>query len=204
MQKTIKLPKTVKDLRISHFKSFSEFDDEDMDLSAKVRFVASFTGRSVNFIWSIEKDVFDKMYSHIVKLIATMKINSRPPKEITIDGVEYDLIDPNKCANAWHQDWNLFDIEKDPVKLACLFYHPKGHFYGEIDANDNLIHPVRWKYQHFKHEMELSTFIECATFFLQSYAKSIEQSTRIEIARIKTENLLKHLPSFVLKKQPTQ
>ena len=204
MQKTIKLPKTSKDLRIQHFKCFQEFDEDGMDLSAKVRFVASFINRSVNFVWSIDKDVFDDMYSHIIKLLATLEIPNNPYKEIVIDGIEYELIDPKKCATAWHQDWNLFDIEKDPVNIACLFYHPKGHFYGEIDDNDNLIHPVRWKYQHVKHDMELGTFISCARFFLLNYLTSTKQLISIQIAEKRAVNIIQRLPSFLRKKQSMQ
>lgn len=204
MQKTIKLPKSPKDLRIRHFKCFQEFDNEEMDLPAKVRFVASFINRSVNFVWSIDKDVFDQMYSHIIKLLATLDIPNKPPQEITINGIEWVMIDPKKCATAWHQDWNLFDIEKDPVNIACLFYHPKGHYYGEIDGNDNLIHPVRWKYKYIENDMELGTFISCARFFLLNYLKSTEQSIRIQIAQKKATSLMQKLPSFLLKKQSTQ
>jgi len=203
-QKTIKLPKTHKDLRIHHFNCIKEFDEYGMDLPAKVRFVALFINRSVNFVWSIEKDVFEDMYNHIVDLFSKMVIPINPPKEITVDGLVYELIDPKKCATSWHQDWGLFDINKDPVNIACLFYHPKGHFYGEIDDNDNLIHPVKWKYQHIKHDMELGVFMSCASFFLLNYLKSTKQLISRQIAEKKATRLLQSLPSFLLKKQYTQ
>lgn len=197
----IKLPKTSKDLRIEHFNSFKEFEEDHMDLPAKVRFVAAFIGKSVNYVWSIDKNVFDKMYDHIMHLLSTLKINKQPPSEITINGVEYELINPHKVANGWHHDWNMLDIEKDPVKLACLFYHPKGHFYGEIDKNDNLIHPIRWKYDQFKKDIPLSTFIECATFFLLNWEKSTRLSMEKEIAKNKLKSLAKRLKSLTIKKQ---
>lgn len=212
MQKTIKIPKSAKDLRIRHFKAQQElgtiYDDElgleALELSERVRIVALFIERSVNFVWSIDNDEFNKMWNHIINLFSTINVPNKPPKEIVVNGREWCLIDPNKCANAWHQDWNLFDIEKDAVKLACLFYHPKGHFYGEIDEHDNLIHPVSWKREQIEKEMELGIFISSARFFLLNYLNSTEQLIRVQIAKSKMENLIKKLPSFLLKKQSTQ
>jgi hypothetical protein len=196
----IKLPKHSKDLRIEHFKCFEDYDDFQMEVFDKVKFVASFLGRSENFVWSIEKTVFDKTYDHIIKLISGLNPPAKPPQEITIDGMVYELIDPAKAGIGWHQDWSMQDMKKDPVKVACLFYHPKGHYYGEIDRNDNLIHPIRWKREKFEKEFPLELFISCARFFLQNWLESTMKSTRIKIAEKKAEKLIKRLPSFLLKK----
>tara|TARA_R110000822_G_scaffold26529_5_gene79815 strand:- start:4754 stop:5362 length:609 start_codon:yes stop_codon:yes gene_type:complete len=190
----VKLPKTANDLRIQHFKAFNEWNEDGMETMDKARFISAFTGKHINIVLAMDNDMFEKMYNHALTIISKLKINASPPKEITMRGIEYVMINPDKTSAGWHMDWGNVvkesGYEKDPVKVACLFYHPKGHFYGEVDSNSNLVHPIRDKYDIFKKEMPLSIFIECSRFFLLKLVRSTITSTEKKIWERRTVKFL--------------
>jgi len=207
----VKIPKSSDDLRIRHFKAFEEFDLDGMNTMDEARLTASFIGKPINVVLAMDHDDFKKMYSHIKSVMLKMKVNPKPPEEITLDGKEYVLINPNKTATMWHADWGEFvkegGFDKDPVRCACLFYHPKGHFYGELDRNENLVHPVRDKYQTFRDHLPLSTFIECSTFFLtrslRLMIKSTERKKNAEMVAKMKEKILRQTQFLRGKKSST-
>ena len=196
----IKIPKRAEDLRIRHFKAFKEWNEEGMDTMDKARLVAAFTNRNVRYISSIDINDFDKIYNHILSVLSKIKINTKPPEEIQLNGRTYSLIDPHKTSAGWHMDWGELvkngGFDKDPVKCACLFYHPKGHGYGEVDRNSNLVHSIKDKYEIFNNEFPLSIFIESASFFLLKSIKSISISTEKKIWEIKATQVTKRILSI--------
>lgn len=203
----IKLPKSPGDLRIRHFKAFKEWNEDEMGTMDKARFVAAFTGKHINAVLAIDNNDFNKIYSHVIRVLAKMKIEKEPPQVIVIGGKEFELINPHKTAAGWHMDWGELvkdnGFEKDPVRIACLFYHPKGHGYGEIDKHNNLIHSIADKYDLFRDEMPLSTFIEASAFFLFKSAKSTSLSMEKKIWEIRTKKFLKRIPYLRGKKSST-
>lgn len=194
----IKIPKRAEDLRIQHFKAFKEWNEDEMETMDKARLVAAFTGKNIRSVMAIDINDFGKLYNHILSVLGKLKINSKPPQEIVINQVVYSLIDPHKTSAGWHMDWGELvkngGFDKDPVKCACLFYHPKGHGYGEVDKNSNLVHSIKDKYDLFQNHLPLSTFIEASSFFLHISAKSISISMERKLWEKKTETLINRIP----------
>lgn len=200
----IRLPKTTKDLRIKHYAPLTNDEyQENMTLEKMAQFVSDVSGVGVNKIKSKVhyKDLLE-MFTHVTTLYAGINPSSQPPKEITLNGKVYELVNPEKVATGWHIDFGTCDIEKDPVRLACMFYYPKGSYYGEVDVHDNLIHPIKDRYNVFADHLPLEVFISCCGFFLQSYVKSTRKFTVREIAKSKAMSAIKKVLSLG-KKQST-
>lgn len=174
----IALPKTTADLRIKHWKPLSNpLLEGQITLELACEFLADFTGEHINDIREIDvKDIW-KMVNHCVSLYEGIHIGS-PRKQITLEGEQFNIIEPHKVGSGWHIDWSKnCDIEKDPVKTACLFYYPaKAKKYGETDENKNLLYPIRDRYTTVERDMSLQDFMSASAFFLQKYEKSMRLS----------------------------
>jgi hypothetical protein len=186
----IKLPKTYKDLRIKHLKPIQTDKYMDkMDLNLMVEFIADFTGIKKAKLMSIDVKDITNLSNHIATLYASMPVVKHPPKEITLNGKTYELVNPEKIGVGWHIDWSNGDIESDPVRMACLMYYPKGAVYGEVDAYDNLVNPIKDRYKEFENHLPLSTFLEASNFFLQRFVTSTKRYTEKEILLVQARKL---------------
>jgi hypothetical protein len=158
-----KLPKKSIDLRIRHFKHMSNVDLERLVTPIdRADFVADFLGISRKKAYTFDAKSIIEMSNHIIE--------------------EYELINPEKVGVAWHADFSKMDINRDPVQLACMFYFPKGCIYGDVDENDNLLNPIKARYNDIGDYMPLQVFLEASAFFLQK----TEQSMRLSMAKRKT------------------
>jgi hypothetical protein len=183
-----KLPKKSTDLRIRHFQHMATFDDEaaalmfhpdeKISLFARADFIADFLGISRKKSYTYDKESIIDISSHLIDLYSSIHIGN-PPKDITLAGKEYELINPEKVGVGWHADFSKMDINRDPVQLACMFYFPKGQIYGDVDENDNLLNPIRDRYNDIGDHMELKVFLEACAFFL----RKTERSMRLSMAR---------------------
>lgn len=189
--KSFSIPKTTNDLRIRHLKVLTNpvYQDE-LSLEEVAQFMSEFTGEHLNDIRMIDAKDLINMYVHVKTIYSDIRINP-PVKEITLNGMVYELIDPHKVGSGWHMDFSKGDINKDPIWLACLFYYPKGVKYGQTDENKNLLHPIKDRYNTFEREMNLQTFLNASAFFLTKIEKSIRQSTEIQKSIQKVVKILK-------------
>lgn len=186
----IKLPKSSKDLRIKHLKPIqSDKYLGQLDLPLMVEFISDFTGVSKNKLMRIDYKDIVKMTAHINGLYANFDVNKRPPKEITINGKEYEMVNPEKIGVGWHMDWSHLDIESDPVRMACLMYYPKGAIYGDVDEYDNLLNPIKDRYNDFENHFPLQTFLEVSDFFLERFVQSAKRYTGSQILISKARKL---------------
>jgi hypothetical protein len=196
----LKLPKTTDDLRINHFMTLATFSERKMNnLNDAVEMVADFMGVHVNQIKTLDyKDVI-KMYHHICWLYSEIKITD-PKKEIELNGEVFELVNPEKTGIGWHIDFEGCDIEKDPVRLACMYYFPKGQIYGATDENHNIINPIASRRDTIEHHLKLQDFINCNAFFLRRFEKSMSLYT----AKLRAINWIKKNLNFLIgKKQLT-
>lgn len=188
-----KLPKRSSDLRIRHFKHMAEADIEKLvTIIDRADFVADFLGVSRKKMYTVDARDVQKMCNHIIELYADIHVGN-PPKEIELGGKTYELVNPEKVGVAWHADFSKMDINRDPVQLACMFYFPKGAIYGDVDENDNLIHPIRARYNDFADHMELKVFLESCAFFLRRIEQSMRLSMVKEQTMERTIRMLHHL-----------
>ena len=178
----IKLPKSSKDLRIKHLKPIqSDKYLGKMDMNLMIDFINDFTGVKKSQLMRIDVNDIIKMSNHINNLYANFDVNSKPPKEITVNGKQYEMVNPEKVGVGWHIDWSHLDIENDPVRMACLMYFPKGAIYGDTDENDNLINPIKERYNDFENHFPLQTFLEASDFFLERFVQSAKRYTGSQI-----------------------
>ena len=187
----IRLPKNTEDLRIKHLKALNGVEEEPpRNLNDLIDFVCEFTGekRSLVELFTTKGEIL-KIYEHLLGLFNDFKVMSKPPQTITLKGKEFELINPEKVGIGWHIDFEKSDIEKDPVRVACLFYYPKGEIYGAKDENKNLINPIKDRYKEFENHFPLSTFLEASNFFLQRFVTSTKRYTDKEIMLMKVRKL---------------
>lgn len=184
----IKLPKTINDLRIRHLKAFSDehFKVENISLNDKVVFLANITLVSVPKLLTVDYRDIEKMFSHCMSLFDNYKVNGSPKEFITVNNIDYQLVDQRKVGIGYHIDVENSDFVNDPVRLACINYIPKGTIYGCMDENENLIHPISSRYEDFKEHFKMIDFVELQGFFLlrdvrlmNNYMESLKLKERI-------------------------
>ena len=160
--------------------------------SARANLIADFIGISRKKAHAFDARDVMKMSNHIINLYGDIHVGN-PPKEITLGGKEYELINPEKVGVGWHADFSKMDVNRDPVQLACMFYFPKGQIYGDVDENDNLLNPIRDRYNDIGDHMELKVFLEACAFFLRKTERSLRLSTARRIAAEKVTAILNRI-----------
>lgn len=171
----IKLPKDKTGLRIKHLPVLCDerLSAEVATMSLKIDVLHKFTGLPKPNLHVINGADLSKLFAHLMTIIASINRDALPPKEITLDGQEFTLVDFEKVGSCWHADVEESNFDIDPVRLACICYIPKGTFYGEIDQNQNLLYPIASRWQLFHDHFELETFIQLNAFFLRKFNLSM-------------------------------
>lgn len=180
-----KLPKSTADYRIKHM---AILEDERLaeaypSLDLKIDVISKVTGVMKARIYQTHIPDIDTMFTKIISDISKIKATDKPFEEIIINGQAFTLIDPEKAPASWHADCHKSDFQKDPVRLACICYIPKGSFYGELDRHDNVIYPIRSRYELFENEFPLEAFIRLHAFFLPKFNKLMSKYT----AKLRTD-----------------
>ena len=111
MPTLIKIPKHKKDLRLKHHKAITEtMFSERPTLGEKVVFLSDLTGTPLHEVKKLKSKDVELLYRTALLSFAGFKLNDKPPQEITLDGKEFELINPHKVASGWHID---FDSNSD-------------------------------------------------------------------------------------------
>lgn len=191
MEIEIKIGKRTSDLRIEHYKVIQEpsFTDSP-DLQEMIQVIHLYSNVSPSKIRAFTMKEIAKMYGAICKQFAGLTVNNEPPKQLTFNGVKYNLIDPEKVGVGWHQDFASVSIEQ-PTRLAAMFYLPDGVYYGQEDEYGNLVSSIRDRAPIFAEHMELQTFIDACAFFLRKFEKSTRLYTGKKQAEMKATKILK-------------
>ncbi|CAB4147932.1 hypothetical protein UFOVP514_55 [uncultured Caudovirales phage] len=189
----VRLPKTINDLRIRHLRAFSDesFKADSITLNAKVIFLANISLVSVGQLMTIHHERITEMFNHCMGLFADYKLNGNPKDFLTINGIEYQRVDIKKVGIGYHIDCSKSDFDKDPVRLACINYIPKGTIYGELDENENLKYPISSRYEDFKEHFKMTDFVELHAFFLLKVWSLIDIYTEKEKIEKKLKRVLK-------------
>lgn len=185
----IKLPKDKHALRIRHLNAYTDerLSAEVATTSLKVDVLHKFTGISKPRLYQVLPNDLTKLFNHLITIFLSIDVSKDPPKEITVGGKEFVLVDFEKAPSAWHADNEESDYVLDPVRLACICYIPKGSFYGELDRHDNLVHPIRSRQQLFAEEFPLEVYCQLSAFFLRKFNRSMNAFTAKWTKRIRRQ-----------------
>ena len=190
------LPKSKEDLRISHLNMFT---DEMSDVAVpglehKIKILNRFTGISKPRLYTVDIPGIDEAFNHLMKIIASVNIEAPILDEVTLNGQTFVRIDPEKAPSGWHADYHKSDFQKDPVRLACMCYIPKGSFYGQLDQHDNLVYPLHSRHELFEKEFPLEAYISMNAFFLPKFAQLVNDYM-VRQKKAKRKERLEHLIS---------
>ena len=206
MEFKIVIPKT-KNLRIKHFTAFNYVTTEigeSQDVFEQSIFISTLTGVSMSKLKMLSFEQIEKLFRYSLASFSGMKLGVDAPKEVTINGVDYEMVNPEKVGYGWHIDWRAKKFDIDPVWFACLFYIPKGSNYGETDENDNLLHPISERYEDFKEHFPLELFVNASAFFLLKSYKWMRTSMVKEKTKIAVTKFLNRLRGSKTKRQLTK
>lgn len=177
----IKIPKSAIELRIKHEKALQYADGEILTtLSGKIDFISKVSGARISDLKILNPKQINHIWSNCVLTFQGLGGLSEPPKSIILDGKEYEIVDPEKAPIGWHIDFGEAITRKmnetNAPFLASLFFIPKGTTYGETDANDNLLHPIKDRIKIMEEHLPLRTYLEAKAFFLRKCQKSMQES----------------------------
>ena len=180
METIITIP-TVQGLRIKHVKALHELHDYDKEQPFRhyCKVVAILSGRSMQYLYTRcdARDIVDA-YNAAMKVFEQFnnelaRNHKKPlPQEINIGAKDYELVNLDRPNVSFIIDSDMSDFEKDPVRLACMCYIPKGTVYGEMDDAENVLHPIQSRHEAFSEEFPLMLYLRLHAFFLLRYKKS--------------------------------
>lgn len=184
----VRIPTNPKDLRIKHFKSMSFFSASQTEfktIQESMFFLSAFTGLPYNVLMDFRAADIKKMAAAALNAISKLDLISKLPEEIKLAGTTYYLVQPDKVGIGWHIDFKSCNIEKDPVRLACMFYLQKGYNYSDVDENGNIKFPIDSRYKVFEEHFPLDLFIRTAGFFLSRLISSTQKELLAETKGIR-------------------
>ena len=172
----IKAPKSLNDLRIRHLKSLTdEKYQKDMDLGTIIEFICLITGAKRNDLNKVNISELRKIHEHCIGLFKDFQLTD-PKDEISINGVDYVLVDPSKVGIGWHIDISNSDLQNDPGRLASLMYIEKGTIYGELDENLNMKYSNQERAKLFEEHLPLPDYLNLVSFFLRQSIELLSNS----------------------------
>lgn len=197
----VKLPKDKSGLLIKHLPAVADqrLNEKVATIGLKIDTLRIFTGMSKVRLHTWDLDDVDKAFSHLMQIIATIDIVSPLPEEILIADQVFVLIDPEKAPSGWHADYAESDFSKDPVRLACMCYIPKGTFYGQLDQHDNLMYPIRSRHELFTNHFPLEVYIRLTAFFLLKFETSMNAYMALQRKKERKEKMLRRINGFGMK-----
>lgn len=192
MEVVVKLPKSKNDLRIKHLNVLMSLT-ESMDLNSQINAISKISGVSKAKLHTVMISDIKAMTIHLIGLFGKIKATDMPPEKVSINGIDYDRVDPDKTPIKYHIDYSVSDFEKDPVRLACMCYVPSGTKYGDIDENDNIIYPIASRWSEFNDHFPLELYIQMCAFFLRNYNRSILRLEAMEKGRVIAEKVINRI-----------
>jgi hypothetical protein len=179
METIITIP-TLNGLRIKHVKALHELHNYDEKQAFKhyCKVVSVLSGRSLQYLYTRcdARDIVSA-YNAAIKIFGKLnnelaKVHKQPlPKEIEVNGKQYELINLDRPNVSFIIDSDMSDFEKDPVRLACMCYVPKGSVYGEMDDAENVLHPIQSRWEDFNEHFDLLLYLRLHAFFLRRFKK---------------------------------
>jgi hypothetical protein len=180
METIITIP-TVQGLRIKHVKALHELHDYDKDQPFRhyCKVVSILSGRSMQYLYTRcdARDIVDA-YNAAMKVFEQFnnelaRNHKKPlPQEIVVNGKDYELVNLDRPNVSFIIDSDMSDFEKDPVRMACMCYIPKGTVYGEMDDAEDVLHPISSRWDDFNEHFDLLLYLRLHAFFLLRYKKS--------------------------------
>jgi hypothetical protein len=180
METIITIP-TVNGLRIKHVKALHELQnyDEKNPFRHFCKVVSILSGRSMQYLYTRcdARDIVDA-YNTAIKVFDQLnnelaKVHKKAlPNEIEVNGKTYELVNLERPNVSFVIDSDMSDFEKDPVRLACMCYIPKGTVYGEMNDAEDVLHPISSRWEDFNEHFDLLLYLRLHAFFLRRYQKS--------------------------------
>ena len=205
----IKIPKSAIDLRIRHEKALNSFDGVlNTTTSGKIDFISKVCGARISDLRLLNPKQINHIWTNCALSFQGLKGIGEVPKTITLDGKEFEIIDPEKAPVGWHIDFGNAITKKanenNPAYLASLFFIPKGTTYGVTDDNGNLLYPIKDRIEIIEEHLPLQTYLEAKAFFLRKCQKSIQRYTVKRKTTEKTLKVINHIRRLVGKEPLTQ
>jgi hypothetical protein len=201
-KEVLNIPMKVDQLRIKHLKVVDLIREWDGVMSNEFICRVVAVAASKRLTWVTNKaDLRDisKAFNYVVKSINSLNemtathLDKKPPKEVTIKGTVYELVNLDRPNMSFIIDVDRSDFIKDPVRLAAMCYIPKGTTYGEMDDGENLLNPISDRYEDFAEEFRLVDFILLNGFFLRRF----RQLGNAYILRQKVKNNLRKVQRMI-------
>ena len=99
----IKIPKSAIDLRIRHEKALNAFDGVlNTTTSGKIDFISKVSGARISDLRLLNPKQINQIWTHCALSFQGLKGIGEVPKTITLDGKEFEIVDPEKAPVGWH------------------------------------------------------------------------------------------------------
>lgn len=178
----IKLPRTIKELRLQHLEAVAKLNPSGLDAYDKLVLVNELTGIDTEILRRVSLKDLDAIIKQYFTLITSCN-EVNPPKEIEVNGKKFKLIKSvSEMPLAWHIDLNHFDV-KDAAVVAAFCYIEKGMSYCELDKQSNVLNPLANRIELFREYLSADVYIALSFFFQKKLKDYTNAYTEIQKQR---------------------
>jgi hypothetical protein len=173
----IKLPKSIKELRLYHLQALAEIDLENMQIYDKAVLAHKLTSIDLETIKRISIQHINEIIDHYSNLIIKVK-KEDPPKTIEVEGRRYNRIKSiSEMPMSWHIDRQISQL-KDSAVVSAFVYLEDGLEYCETDKTGNILNPLTPRIEFFRENLSADVLIQVGFFFekkSESYTIDLEE-----------------------------
>jgi hypothetical protein len=184
---TLNIPTTMNALMAWHIPIFTQekYKVDKFSPSLIFEFVAEMAGLKLRDIEDCDARDIAHGFTLIQKAMAELNTtaavmsNNNPPKQIKIDGHEFQLVDLSRPSVGFVVDYAAMSGKIDALRLAAMCYIPKGSVYGETKEHEIIKHPIDERIELFRKHYTALDYMVLNTFFLRSF-KSLATSQSLK------------------------
>lgn len=198
MELKIEIPAKVEYMRIKHLPFFNEitkYNEKEPTIGDITRMNALFTGHPLVQLRRFGDKQNREVFRAILKAVGTYK-QSPIPLNLEFPNPQYDkkkdesednqkmityefIKDFTQLPVDWFMDWDLIEIEENPIEMLGFSYIEKGMEYNQPDAHENALNPRPERNAIFAEHCPLNVYLDVNAFFLASW--SVLQQLSMEV-----------------------
>jgi len=166
----LKIPKSIKDLRLYHIEAIADVDVDNYHVYDKAVLVHKLTSLDLETVMRISIQQINQIIDHYTKLIGDTK-RVDPPKKLEVEGRKFKRIEKvSKMPMSWHIDLQNFGAS-DAAVVAAFVYIEEDFEYCAKDEHGNVLNPVAMRAEHFREYLSADISLDIG-FFLEKKSES--------------------------------
>ena len=184
----ISVPKSLNDFTIKHSAMLIQLSKRKESFKPtmlnKCKHVSMYSGVDISEVKRMDVNDINKVFNHCINEL-TKYTKKEPPKELTLNGTTYCLIELNEQTGGWLIDYEAQSelFESNPEKWVAMAYIEKGKQYGDVPNGE--------REQVFLEHFPARVMFDLSDFFLLKYHTYLNATVLLMTKRLKMRKTIR-------------